>query len=64
MGMTRSYIPIGTMARFDPLVEVVKANFLPGSRREANVLIVENLLKPGTSQPRNSRARPSVRADT
>ena len=30
-GKTRSYIPMGTMAREDPLVEVVNRNFLPGS---------------------------------
>ena len=29
-GKTRSYIPMGTMALEDPLVEVVKRNFLPG----------------------------------
>ena len=52
------------MARFEPLVEVVKENSLPGNHAEAKVLMVENFLNPGINQPKNSRSRSSAITET
>ena len=64
IGMTRSYMPIGTMARSEPLVLVVNAKRLRGDKADVNTLTVENLFAPGVSQPKNSRSRPSRRQVT
>ena len=59
--MTRSYIPIGTIARGEPCVEVVMSKRRPGIRAETNVGMVEKRFSPGPSQPRSSRSRPSAK---
>ena len=64
IGSTRSYVPMGTMARGDPCVDVVMANRRPGISREAKARVAEKTPNPGPSQPRNSRARPSASTDT
>ena len=50
--------------KYDPLVEVVRASRRPGKSVDTKVLIIENLLSPGPSQPKNSRSRPSTSTDT
>ena len=62
-GMTFSNIPIGTIARGEPLVVVVKAKRRPGTQADTKVRMVENELKPGPSHPMNTRVRSSPRTE-
>ena len=59
-GMIRSKAPIGTIARCEPLVVVVKGKSLFGNAAETNARTTENLSSPGSSHPMNTRSRSSA----
>ena len=59
--MTFSNMPMGTMARCEPLVVVVKSYF---GGKNPDETVVEKMFPPGFNQPKNSRSRFSLRTLT